>query len=259
VCRSVVPKPARSTSVIRRTHTDMPRATWPTGRALLPIAPATPSCTPFTSNAEAQGAVLREYFAIDLLMDDDGTLRGLLAWCLEDGSLHRFRANTTVIATGGCGRVYQSCTSAHTCTGTAAPWCCARGCRCRTWSSFSFTDGRVRRGRSDHRRGARRRRYLTNSEGERFMPRYAPREKGSLLARCGEPCRGGRDSRGPRRWPKKGSYHLHWASPPTCSIKRLRASCSPRVPLRRRRSQRTDPVIPTCTTSMGGIPDQYQN
>src|SRR6266513_126880 len=58
-----------------------------------------------------------EYFAIDLSMDDDGACRGLLAWCLEDGSIHRFRANMTVIATGGCGRVYQSCTSAHTCTG----------------------------------------------------------------------------------------------------------------------------------------------
>ncbi len=58
-----------------------------------------------------------EYFAIDLLMDEDGACRGLLAWCLEDGSIHRFRANMTVIATGGCGRVYESCTSAHTCTG----------------------------------------------------------------------------------------------------------------------------------------------
>src|SRR6478609_8655409 len=58
-----------------------------------------------------------EYFAIDLLMDDDGACRGLLAWCLEDGSIHRFSANMVVIATGGCGRVYQSCTSAHTCTG----------------------------------------------------------------------------------------------------------------------------------------------
>jgi succinate dehydrogenase / fumarate reductase, flavoprotein subunit len=58
-----------------------------------------------------------EYFAIDLLMDEGGACGGLLAWCLEDGSIHRFRANMTVIATGGCGRVYESCTSAHTCTG----------------------------------------------------------------------------------------------------------------------------------------------
>src|SRR6202043_2545946 len=48
-----------------------------------------------------------EYFAIDLLMDEDGACHGLLAWCLEDGSIHRFRANMTVVATGGCGRVYQ--------------------------------------------------------------------------------------------------------------------------------------------------------
>src|SRR5215472_6311685 len=56
-----------------------------------------------------------EYFAIDLLMDENGACHGLLAWCLEDGSIHRFRASMTVIATGGCGRVNQSCTSAHTC------------------------------------------------------------------------------------------------------------------------------------------------
>ena len=58
-----------------------------------------------------------EYFALDLLMDDDGGCRGLLAWNLDDGTLHRFRAHRTVLATGGYGRVYFSCTAAHTCTG----------------------------------------------------------------------------------------------------------------------------------------------
>ena len=58
-----------------------------------------------------------EYFALDLLMDDDGACRGVLAWNLDDGTLHRIRAHTTVLATGGYGRTYFSCTSAHTCTG----------------------------------------------------------------------------------------------------------------------------------------------
>jgi succinate dehydrogenase/fumarate reductase flavoprotein subunit len=58
-----------------------------------------------------------EYFALDLLMDGDGACRGLLAWNMEDGTLHRFRAHRTVLATGGYGRVYFSCTAAHTCTG----------------------------------------------------------------------------------------------------------------------------------------------
>jgi len=58
-----------------------------------------------------------EYLALDLLMDDDGICRGLFAWNLEAGTLHRFRAHHTVLATGGYGRVYFSCTAAHTCTG----------------------------------------------------------------------------------------------------------------------------------------------
>jgi succinate dehydrogenase / fumarate reductase flavoprotein subunit len=58
-----------------------------------------------------------EYFALDLMMDEDGHCRGLIALCLEDGTIHRFRAKKTILATGGYGRAYFSCTSAHTCTG----------------------------------------------------------------------------------------------------------------------------------------------
>lgn len=58
-----------------------------------------------------------EYFALDLIMDESGTCRGVMALCLEDGTLHRFRAAHTVLATGGYGRAYFSATSAHTCTG----------------------------------------------------------------------------------------------------------------------------------------------
>ncbi|MGQ0532037.1 MAG: FAD-binding protein, partial [Caulobacteraceae bacterium] len=58
-----------------------------------------------------------EYFALDLIMDEDGACRGLTAWCLDDGTLHRFRAQTVVIATGGYGRAYFTCTGAHTQTG----------------------------------------------------------------------------------------------------------------------------------------------
>jgi succinate dehydrogenase/fumarate reductase flavoprotein subunit len=60
-----------------------------------------------------------EYFALDLIMDPkDGSCRGLIALCMEDGTLHRFNAHNTVLATGGYGRAYFSATSAHTCTGT---------------------------------------------------------------------------------------------------------------------------------------------
>src|ERR1700675_671691 len=72
---------------------------------------------PYQQCLKHQARFFVEYFAIDLLMDENGACHGLLVWCLEDGSIHRFRANMTVTATGACGRVYQSCTSAHTCTG----------------------------------------------------------------------------------------------------------------------------------------------
>ena len=68
------------------------------------------------SAVKRMGAAV-EYFALDLIMDASGACRGVIALCLEDGTLHRFRAAQTVLATGGYGRAYFSATSAHTCTG----------------------------------------------------------------------------------------------------------------------------------------------
>ena len=81
-----------------------------------------------------------EYIALDLIMDEEGACRGVMAWSLEDGSMHRFRAQSVVLATGGYGRAYFSCTSAHTCTGDGNGHGDARRhSRCRTWSSCSST------------------------------------------------------------------------------------------------------------------------
>ena len=80
-----------------------------------------------------------EYFAIDLIRDDEGACAASSAWKLDDGTIHRFRAQTTVLATGGYGRAYFSAPRPTPAPATATRWRCARACRCRTWSSCSST------------------------------------------------------------------------------------------------------------------------
>ena len=201
-----------------------------------------------------------EYFALDLIMDE-GVCRGVMAWNLDDGTIHRFRAHKTVLATGGYGRVYFTATSAHTCTGDGGAMVLRAGLPMEDMEFIQFHPTGVYGAGCLITEGVRGEGgYVTNASGERFMERYAPSAKDlasrdvvsrsmTIEIREGRGCGPNKD------YIELHVEHLdpkviHERLPGIAETARIFAGVDvTRQPI---------PILPTCHYNMGGIPTNHK-